>query len=147
MNGQLQHNEVIDDYYLDEEEKEFQEDLNFLNIYLWYFKHLFNQKKSMHMFEGINYEKDDSTNRCLELLYEEVEKYKEAKDDITKITLYNPDEININNCQELYVLIINNEHKKVCQTLIPLIRYLATDETNKWTEMNWMIVPLKKNYE
>ena len=129
----------LNDFEFAPEEKEHARRINIMNIFTIYYKQLFNKEKESHMFEEINYEKENSTNRCMELLFEEIVKYNKCEDqNITK--LYNEEELDIEKCPELYALLIDNKVEKVCQLLIPLIVYLAGME---WTNIDWSIHPIK----
>ena len=117
--------------------------MNLLNIYTCYYKKLFVKKKDATMFENIDYEKMDSTNKCLEMLYDEIYKFDQSKEE-DKDILYDPDDdtISIDECKELYSLYIENEPKFVCKYLLPILKYLA-ESHNNWTDMKWSIIPLK----
>ena len=133
----------INDYELAEEEVEFRSYINLLNIYTCYYKKLFVKNKNITMFENIDYEKLDSTNKCLELLYEEIYKFNKSLED-DKDILYDPDDenIDINQCKELYSFYIGTEPKYVCKYLLPLFKYVGETYKN-WTEIDWSILPLK----
>lgn len=133
----------IDEYELAEEEKEYMSYMNLLNIYTCYYKKLFVKNKNSTMFDDIDYEKIDSTNKCLELLYNEIYKFDQSKEDDRDI-LYEPDDdlIDIDQCKELYSLYIGSEPKFTCKNLLPLLKYMA-ETYNNWTEMAWSIIPLK----
>lgn len=131
----------IKDFKLADEEIEFSKYMNLINIFNCYFKKLFERKESDHMFEGINLEDSDSTNRCLEFLYEEVFKFNNSNDE-DKDTLYDPDDdqLDINKCNELYILCIDHSPVYVCKFLLPLLQYLGEQD---WLEIDWSIMPLK----
>ncbi len=96
------------------------------------------------MFSDIDYEKPTSTNRCMEFLYEHMAKYNNCLQDEEKITIVDPEEVDIDSCDELYLLMINDEQKYVCQTLFPLLKYVATLD---WLKLKWSINPLKTDYD
>lgn len=131
----------INDYIPHPSEQQHSININLLNIYTYYYKQINNKDNKITMFDGINYEEHDSTNKCMETLYEEMYKYSssEQKD---KDVLYMPEEVNLLNLNisEAYMLYINNESKYVCRFLLPLLFYLASEN---WIEMKWFIVPFK----
>jgi len=130
----------IDDYELADEEVEYSTDMNLLNIYTCYFKQRFFQNQKATMFENIDYEKKDSTNKCLEMLYAEMFKFSNSNED-DKDILYDPDsDININDCKELYSLYVNNEPKYMCKYLLPILKKLSV---MNWLDLQWTIIPLK----
>lgn len=133
----------IEDYELAEEEVELMPYISLLNIYTCYFKKLFVRNKDSTMFDNIDYTKVDSTNKCLEFLYEEIYKFNKS-DDQDKDVLFDPDDdnIKIDQCDELYSLYIGNEPKYVCKYLLPLFKFIGETYKN-WAEIDWSIIPLK----
>jgi hypothetical protein len=129
------------EYEVDPEEKEVADSINLLNIYLCYYKQLFQCRPNEHMFEHIDVRKKESTNRCIEKFYDEITKYKESIDQEEKIKLCDPDTFDLNKVDELYLLLLDNEPYKVCQTLFPILEYLSNID---WNRKQWNIIPLKK---
>ena len=131
--------EENDDY--GEETDEFE----FMNVFLCYYKQLFHTDPKENMFSNIEYYKEISTSRSMEFLYSEMTKYKNfaSIEDEEKIVLYEPGELNIDECFELYLLMIDDKEVFVCQTLLPLIKYVATLD---WLNIKWSINPLKTEY-
>ena len=97
------------------------------------------------MFHDVDYELDNSTNRCMEFLYAEMHKYEDHEDNDRQdqITIYDPQPINLDEYDELYVLMIDNKQNKMCHTLLPLIKYVSTLD---WLNMTWRIDPFKAEY-
>lgn len=135
--------EIIDinDYIPADEEIEFNNYVDILNIFNCYYKQLNEKKQNATLFDNIDYEKEESTNKCLEFLYQEILKYNSSNDE-NKDLLYEVDdkEINIDQWDEMYVLYIDNEQKYTSKFLLPLLQYVATIE---WTKTNWNIKPFK----
>lgn len=131
----------INDYELAEEESEFGEFVGLLNIYTCYFKQVFRRQQDETMFDHIEYDQNDSTNKCMELLYEEINKLNKS-DEPDKDVLYSPDDesVNIDNCRELYILYLDDFPTYVCKQLLPLMRHLAK---LKWANISWSIIPIK----
>ena len=61
-------------------EEVYGDNVNFINVFLCYYKHLFNKKNNTHMFTDVDYDKPGSTNRCMELLYDEMYKYSQNEE-------------------------------------------------------------------
>jgi len=130
----------INNYELAEEENyETKNNLDLMNIFIIYFKKLFERKESDNMFENIDFDNIESTNRCMEMFYEELLKFQSSTYE-DKDCLYLPNEININNFNELYGLYIDNKQKFCSRSLIIIIQYLTTLD---WKNITWSIVPLK----
>ncbi len=138
--------ELVDDYTTEELEEieENEAKVTFLNVFLCYFKNLFNQNKNAHMFEGLDYNKPESTSRSLEFIYNELYKYDEAREkQPEKIKLLEVSKIDLDKCDELYILVVDDKQVKMCQFLVPIIEYVATLD---WTNIKWSIMPLKTEY-
>jgi len=97
----------IENYEIDTEENQLSL-LNLLNIYTCYFKQVYEKNRDTTMFENINTDDINSTNQCLELLYEEINKFKNSQDE-NKNYLYDPNDDILDPEKELYTLCINNE--------------------------------------
>ena len=110
-----------------------------MNIFTIYFRTLFKKDPTLHIFQGIDYNKLDSTNRQMELFYEHMTKYKENEYNEDLVSIYFPDDIDINKCQELYILKIN-KLEYACQFIIPLLSMLSDEN---WTDTDWSILPVK----
>lgn len=131
----------INDYIPADEEVELSETTGLLNIFTCYFKQLFEAKQNSTMFDSVDIEKKEGTNRCLEFLYEEMFKFNNSKE-CDKDMLYDLDDVdlNIDEVKELYMLSIDSVPLYVCKFLLPLLKYLSTQ---KWNEINWTILPIK----
>ncbi|AYV78816.1 MAG: hypothetical protein Edafosvirus36_6 [Edafosvirus sp.] len=124
----------------DNEELEAQYFVDLCNVFQMYFKKLYNKKERLNILEGINAKDNTSTNRGLELMYEEISKYKENMNNQTMIKLYDPEEIEIDKIDSLIGLMIDDDLVKVCPTLIPLLLYVLEFD---WLNINWNIIPIK----
>ena len=138
----------IDDYVLAEEETEFGNLTNLVNIFTCYFKQLFERKEYATIFDGLDYDKEDektgkctSTNKCMEHMYEEMFKYNKSIEE-DKDILYDPDSdlINIDICEELYVLYVDSEPKFVCKFIMPILHNLSNSD---WSNIEWSILKIK----
>lgn len=126
------------DFILNENEKneEFEYDIpnnemDILNILLVHFNRL--NGKIENLFDKIDYEKLNSTNRQLEFIYDNMEKLKESNEN-DKLLISEND---VNNLDKIYILYINDKIIYGCKLLIPLISYLTTID---WTNCIWDII-------
>lgn len=131
----------LDDYHIDDNLKESENGFVFLNVFMAYYRKLFYKTDPKHMFEEIDYNNVKSTNRMMEFLYSEVYKYKKYHNDDDTVALYEPGAINIDDCPELYALVIDGKYNKMCRFIVPIITYIA--DNLEWTKINWAIIPLK----
>ena len=82
-----------EDYEIPKDEEATQPYVDLLNIYLVYYKTLFNKSQNYNLFSDINKQDDFSTNDIMEKLYEEIYKYKQAQNQSKQfIDLYKPEE-------------------------------------------------------
>ena len=125
----------IDDY----EPVQFNTFEKLLNVYLTYYKRLHSSKENMNLFDGINLQDNISTNKPTEELFNLMQKFKNA-DEIDKDVLHGIDSnLQIDQCQELYMLYINNQPKYLSKYLYVILNYIT--ELND--DIHWMIMPLK----
>ena len=129
-----------DDYILADEEEHLGKYVKLMNIFTVYFRELFKKDPSLNIFQGVDYNKLDSTNRQMELFYEYLMKYKENQHDDDLISIYPVEDLDINKCRELYILKFNDQEYG-CQFIIPLISYLSEQE---WQTSQWSILPIKR---
>lgn len=112
-----------------------------MNIFTVYFRELFNKDPSLNIFQGVDYNKLDSTNRQMELFYEYLITYKENQHNDDLVSIYSIEDIDINKCKELYILKFKEEEYG-CQFIIPLISYLSEQD---WQNSEWSILPVKRD--
>lgn len=133
----------IYNFMLDPSEENENKFVDMLNVFICYFKKFHNKQEKTNMFETIDYDNDDSTNKCMEFLYEEMSKFNNYKDqDQDKDVLFDPNtnEIDIKDVKELYMLMIDNKETLISKLLLPMIKYVSTID---WINTNWIIIPLK----
>lgn len=128
-----------DDYVHATEEKIIGRYVTLMNIFTVHFRTLFNKDPTLNIFQGVDYDKLDSTNRQMELFYEHLTKYKENEHDDDLVSIYSVDDVDINKCRELYILKIDKS-EYACQFIIPLISLLSEEN---WGELEWSILPVK----
>ena len=118
----------------------YKSDINIINILSHYYKQIHNTDDNVTMFDGlVNTEDSTATNKMMEFVYGEIFRYNRSniKD---KDILYDPDDnIDIDSYKELYCLMIEDEPKFVCQYILPITMYLATQD---WVNIDWIIIDL-----
>ncbi len=135
----------IDDYELAEEEKDpeysdIRKNVGTFNIFMIYYKKLNSIKENSNLFDGVNSNDNLSTNKQMEYLFNLISMYKNSND-TDKDILYKIDaNIDIEKCEELYMILINDEPQYICKYLMPIFNYIATLEIDHTT---WTIMPLK----
>ena len=91
---------------------------------------------NINMFDGIKEYED--TNNIMEEFMAHIDEFKTSDENTKKI--YGIKEINIENFDQLYGLMIDDDVICVCEILIPLIKHIA-DNLN-FVEVNWKIKPM-----
>ncbi len=115
--------------------------VDILNVFQTYYKNLYRKHEDETLFDGINYDDLTSTNRSMELLYDYIYEYRSNKMKDTKLTnLYDETELNMNDYEELYGLIIDGTIKKISPSFLALLIYLVQLE---WNDIDWKISKLK----
>ena len=114
-------------------------DASMFNVFLCYYKSLFNKKESLNMFDEIDGPSDEGTNRCMELFYEESLKF-HSSDDQEKNDLFPDGDQDIDDCIEMFGLYVDNKLELTCKFVMPLIKYVST---KNWSETYWSIISLK----
>jgi hypothetical protein len=88
------------------------------------------------MFANIQTEE---TNEIMEELAEHANQYKTYPQECRKI--YSPTEINFDDFEQLFGLMINDNIICVCEIMMPLLQYI-TEEID-WVNVKWQIIPIK----
>ena len=110
-----------------------------VNVFLMYYQKLYN--KTENLFQDVNVEEVESTNRSLELLYEFMTTQKEnEKKDPALVEIYNPDDIDLKKYDEMHGLLIDGNIEKVSPTIMSLLQYVATLD---WCTIDWKIMCIK----
>lgn len=130
----------IDDYVPVDKDENLVE-FGLLNVFTCYYKQLYQTNQEVHMLDGIDVNKKDSTNRCIELLYEEMYKFRISVEQ-DKDVLYDPDDdfLDIESCNELYILHIDGDAKFASKYMMPLLRYTSDLD---WINIEWSIIKIK----
>lgn len=115
-----------------------QGDVDLMNVFMCYYKKLF-AKTGEHMFSNVNYDEIDSTNRCMELFYEEMFKCQRHPEE-EYYEICDAGDLDIAEVEELYTLEIDGVQQKECRGLLPLLKYVATLD---WLNINWAVIPLR----
>ena len=156
MNTILEHDELEDeseDELEDESEDELEDELeydneiemvNLLNMFMIYYKKILNLNDNTNMFQGIEYKKENETNKSMEMFYDEMDKYKNSHPDthiiIDHFELNNYQDA-ISNFEELYVVHIDDVPVWYGGSLLCLLKYL---NDQKISAKNWNIYQHKK---
>lgn len=131
----------IDEYEPALDESVEQKEVDRMNIFMIYYKKLYCKPENTNMFENIRADAlTAGTNKQMEMYYDMI-----ATDVEDPQEVYNLDNINIKDFEELYALAIDDDITVVCKTVIPIIRYIS-DNIN-WYSVNWNIIPFKSNQQ
>lgn len=136
----------IEDYAVPEDEKDMQIYVNLLNIYLVYFKTMYNKNESYNIFSDINQNDETSTNDAIIKLYDEIHRYKQEQnknkqfinlfelDEYKK--LYLPDSNSkINEDYPLY-MVYDGSRQYLSHNLITILLHLTNID---WHNIDWSI--------
>ena len=120
--------------------------VDIINAFQVHFKKLFKKKDTDNMFADLDISDPLSTNRSMEFLYDHIYKHKEnIKNNNNKNNLYNEeDNIDLEQFEECYALMINGDIDKLSESMYTLIEYLVNKYEN-WYEIKWEIINLKNN--
>jgi hypothetical protein len=116
-----------------------------LNIHQLYFKNLHNRDNDEHMLYDIDVNKQNGTNRSLELFYESLHEYKtKLNSDPEFCDIYDATQLQHNkmdNFTSMFVLKIDGTYYKLSPSIFALITYVA--HYIDWKNVNWHIISLK----
>lgn len=137
------------DFLTTEEEKEEDEvldlsetyELEYINILTAYYNKLVGKKENI--FSDIDYDHLNSTNRCMEYIYNHVLKFNECVDEDKKDLVHYKDICNIEEFENFFILSINDVNLYGCELLLPLIMYLSTVD---WENLIWDINIMKPTF-
>ena len=108
---------------------------NLLNLFLIYYKRKNNMNDNTAMFDHIQRSQIMiQTNQMLEEFYEILQDYKSAH--LKESIEYNEDNFNKYSYLDCYILDINDQHKRMSDSLISLL----IDVNNDYEETNWNII-------
>jgi hypothetical protein len=131
----------INDYELSTEDQEFKQYYDLINIFTVYYKSLYQRDVSSNLFEGIDNEDDTSTNRALEMFYDETKKYKDFEEKFRKIydaeeykSTFKDDKHMLNDLQLFSVII--NDKKRYTFSLMAAIVFISEHD---WLNDEWSI--------
>jgi hypothetical protein len=118
-----------------------------LNIHQIYFKNLHNKDTEEHMLHDIHEDKQNSTNRSIELFYESLHAYKIKLDsDPDYCDIYEASQLQhnkINDFTSMFLLKIDGSYHKLSPSLFAIISYIA--HYIDWKNVNWHIISLKNS--
>jgi hypothetical protein len=116
------------------EEFNYENCVELLNIYQYYYNSLY--KKNENMFHGIN--ENNGTNRSLEIFYDLIFSFNKGDEEQNRIC--EPDE-NTEDLNEIYGFTIDNEIVKVGGSMISLLVYI--NKNYDWCNKKWTIIIIK----
>lgn len=134
----------LNEYHIPDDKKPEAMYVDILNIFNIYFRFLFNKEPSSTIFEGIDHNDPTSTNRAMEKLYEEINNYKNTKDErfidmfdpgLYRDTYLKDDDDKIPEDHPFYLVDIDGD-QKVTHNLVTALKYIATTD---WQNNNWAI--------
>lgn len=102
-----------------------------INVFLKYYNN--EHECNKNMFQDIDEYED--TNEILEEFYDHVTECNEVPESCKK--LYSPEEINLEQFEQIYGLFINGECICLCEILFPILQYLS--EECDWATIDWKI--------
>lgn len=111
--------------------------MNLINVFIKHYNTCNGTK--INMFHGIDIFED--TNDMMEEFYEHINDYKESDDDNKQ--LFSPDEITVDDFEQLFGLTVNDNIICICSLMIPILEYIVKEID--WVKINWKIIPLKMN--
>jgi len=136
------YNESTKDELDNKENSEMEKYVNMINVFIMYYQQLYKKKESM--FENVDMKNDISTNRQMELLYEYVKEYNDNQKMNPELAdIYDIDDINQDEYEILYLLLINDTITKISPCMLSLLYYISDMEN--WQTINWKITTITKN--
>jgi hypothetical protein len=150
MNIELEDNDNIDlnDYTMSDEDAEYGSYLNLINIFTIYYKTLYNKNGSETLLDEIDVDDVSSTNRPLEMFYDELYKYKNAtndqyvnlfdKEEYKNLYLSEPDS-HIPDDYPLYSITISDNNHEIIQITHNLITAIMFVAEYDWINCIWSI--------
>lgn len=121
---------TIDDF------EEFQFDL--INTFILHYQKA-NKKDKLSLLDGVDASDSTATNHMMEMLYDAIFKYKTNKEAHSEmIKLYNNDEVNVKDYEEVYGLYIDDKLNKVSPSLFSIIIHITEEmiENSRWHIIN-----------
>jgi hypothetical protein len=108
---------------------------NILNVYVMYYKKAFPNEKLNSFFDNIN--NYDDTNKMMEHFYQCLQDYKASK--MKNSVEYNEEKLE--EIEEKYILVINNENKYMSDNIISLLIDVINNNYEDYD--NWNIIDVE----
>ncbi len=119
--------------------------VDIINIFHAYYKRINKIENNEHMFHEYDYDMPTSTNKSSEFFYDHMFIYRQGvKNNPDLVKLYDENDIDNLNYDNIYTLMIDLDIVKVSGSLFSIIHYLA-NMINPWYSYNWSIIDLKKS--
>lgn len=116
-------------------------DTNLFNIFLRFYQYTF-KEHNKSMLDDIDDEEKESTNRQMEMFYDECLKYKYQSSREDLITINKPYTVNLDEYDEMYCLKIDNKEKAICPSLLALLSCIS-EKIENWEKKNWVVFKIK----
>lgn len=114
--------------------------VSLLNIFQIYYRNMYKIESAESLLDGVEIESMSSTNRAMELLYQYILEYKQNKIKDNELTnLFQ--NIDINNYDEVYTLIIDGKSVLYSPSFLSLMSYLVGNVD--WKMVDWKITKIK----
>jgi hypothetical protein len=113
------------------------EHVDLFNVFLIYYKDHYETPVDFNMFINTDLTQIDSTNRPMETFFEIMSEYRTAEEkdpDINAVCELS--ELDFDKAPEFQVLVVDDVPYLCCQTLLPLLKYVAE---RSWFSLNWKI--------
>lgn len=111
-----------------------------LNIFQTYYKKFYNKPEDEDLFFEVDIEKETSTNRSMELLYEYLHEYKINKEKGDIYTKLYDESIDESKFDDIYCLLLDYKIHKISPSFLSLIIYLIDLD---WENISWTITKIK----
>jgi hypothetical protein len=133
----------LNKYVLSEEDKSMMTMTNLINVYQKYFNMTYKKTETednyQNMFENIDFNDATSTNKCMEYFFESIKIYQELKaKDEKLVQIHPPDDTYVDNFDETYTIIVDDDIKGVTNCLYSAIKFVA-ELPNTW-DSYWYIM-------
>ena len=108
--------------------------VDMMNIFMIWIKDKHNLPPTTSLFDNIDYDKIDSTNTYLELLYDNIKRFNEEINHENKM-VKDQNKFNKDDHEEFYQLIYIENSKEIvleCPYIMPLLNEIIETKTHDW---------------
>jgi hypothetical protein len=114
---------------------EAEESVKLINTFVAFYKVHYGEENSFHMFQDLTEEQasNGDTNKCMETFQLHMDEYYNNCASDALISIYDIDDPDYDfKLSKSYILTIKNKADKVCHTLLVLLKYITTINTDDW---------------